>query len=33
MLAGFGPRMMFSPFDMLWYWDPYYNQKRARRRR
>lgn len=29
MLAGFGPRMMFSPFDMLWYWDPYYNQKRA----
>jgi len=21
--------MMFSPFDMLWFWDPYYYEKRA----
>ena len=25
----FGPRMYFSPFDFLWYWDPYYYERRA----
>ena len=27
----FGPRMYFSPFDFLWYWDPYYYERRAYR--
>jgi hypothetical protein len=25
----FGPRMYWSPFDFLWYWDPYYYERRA----
>ena len=25
----FGPRMYFSPFDMFWYWDPYYYERRS----
>ena len=25
----FGPRMYVSPFDFLWYWDPYYYERRA----
>jgi hypothetical protein len=25
----FGPRMYISPFDFLWYWDPYYYERRA----
>ena len=25
----FGPRMYFSPFDFLWYFDPYYYERRA----
>ena len=27
--AFFGPRMYWSPFDFLWYWDPYYYERRA----
>lgn len=27
----FGPRMYFSPFDFLWYFDPYYYERRAYR--
>jgi len=27
-MMGFGPRMFFSPFDLLWYFDPYYYEKR-----
>ena len=29
--AFFGPRVTFSPFDFLWYWDPYYYERRAYR--
>ena len=25
----FGPRMYFSPFDVFWYFDPYYYERRA----
>ena len=28
-MMGFGPRMYFSPFDMFWYFDPYYYERRA----
>lgn len=28
-MMGFGPRMYFSPFDVFWYFDPYYYERRA----